>query len=317
LFTLGIFAAFIAVFVVAMVVGDVVVERQRVFKMLRGVRTIEIAPTDIRRRELAVPFFKRVAIPALRSATGFIQRLTPAGVVERLRKEVVYAGSPVGWDAERILAMKLVSIAVGVVGTIVLGKVGKLSNVQTIVLVLLGLFVGYYLPEWILRSKSGKRQGQIRRALPDALDLLSITVEAGLGFDAAMARVARQAGGPLGEEMHRVLQEMQIGKSRSEALRDLGERSSVPELKSFVLAMVQADIFGVSIAKVLHVQANEMRIKRRQRAEEAAQKVPVKIIFPLILCIFPALFVVLLGPAAITIYHNIINRPGGGGLAGG
>ena len=165
------------------------------------------------------------------------------------------------------------------------------------------MFIGYYLPEWVLRSRSGKRQGAMRRALPDALDLLSITVEAGLGFDAAVSRVSKQAGGPLGEELYRVLQEMQIGKSRADALRDLGERTTIPELKSFVLAMIQADIFGISIAKVLHVQANEMRVKRRQRAEEKAQKVPVKIVFPLLTCIFPSLLVVLLGPAAISIYR--------------
>jgi tight adherence protein C len=310
-FTLGIFAAFAAILIATVAVGDVILERQRVFKMLRGVRTIEVAPSDIRRRELAAPFLRRVLLPGLRDVGKFFRRLTPAGVVDRLSKEVVYAGSPIGWDAERIVAIKVVTIILGVAGAIVLGKVGGLSSFQIIVLALLGLFIGYYLPEWILRSKSGKRQGAMRRSLPDALDLLSITVEAGLGFDAAMARVARQAGGPLGEEMHRVLQEMQIGKSRSEALRDFGDRSNVPELKSFVLAMVQADIFGISIAKVLHVQANEMRIKRRQRAEEAAQKVPVKIIFPLILCIFPSLFVVLLGPAAITIYNNIISKHGG------
>ena len=313
--TIGLVTAFAAVVVAAVTIGEGVLERQRTYKMLREVRTIEIAPTDIRRRELAVPFLQRAILPALRGSGKFLQRLTPAGVLDRMRKEVVYAGSPPGWDAERVLAMKLLTTVGFVVGFFVLGKVGHLKNFQILVLVLLGLFVGYYLPEWILRSKSGKRQGTIRRALPDALDLLSITVEAGLGFDAAMARVARQAGGPLGEEMHRVLQEMQLGKSRAEALRDLGERSNVPELKSFVLAMVQADIFGVSIAKVLHVQANEMRIKRRQRAEEQAQKVPVKIIFPLILCIFPSLFVVLLGPAALTIYRNIIHRPGG--LSGG
>ena len=315
--TIGLFAGFAAIVVAVVTISDGVLERQRTYKMLREVRTIEIAPSDIRRRELAVPFLQRAIMPALRGSGKFVQRLTPAGVLERLRKEVVYAGSPPGWDAERILAMKVLTTVGGVIGLFVLGKyVGKLGNFQVIVLVLLGLFIGYYLPEWLLRSKSGKRQGQMQRALPDALDLLSITVEAGLGFDAAMARVARQAGGPLGEEMHRVLQEMQLGKSRAEALRDFGERSSVPELKSFVLAMVQADIFGVSIAKVLHVQANEMRIKRRQRAEEQAQKVPVKIIFPLILCIFPSLFVVLLGPAAITIYRNIIHR-GPGGLTAG
>jgi len=311
--TIGLLAAFAAVIVAALTIGEGVLERQRTYKMLREVRTIEIAPTDIRRRELAVPFLQRAVLPALRRSGSFLQRLTPAGVLDRLRKEVVYAGSPPGWDAERILAMKVLTTAGGVIGLFVLGKyVGHLANVQVIVLMLMGLFIGYYLPEWILRSKSGKRQGALRKALPDALDLLSITVEAGLSFDAAMARVARQAGGPLGEEMHRVLQEMQLGKSRAEALRDFGERSSIPELKSFVLAMVQADIFGVSIAKVLHVQANEMRIKRRQRAEEQAQKVPVKIIFPLILCIFPSLFVVLLGPAAITIYRNIIH----GGIGG-
>ena len=313
--TIGLVTAFAAVVLGVVTISEGVLERQRTYKMLREVRTIEIAPTDIRRRELATPFLQRAILPALRGSGKFLQRLTPAGVLERMRKEVVYAGSPPGWDAERVLAMKLMTTVGGVVGLFILGKVGHLKNFQILVLCLLGLFIGYYLPEWILRSKSGKRQGAIRRALPDALDLLSITVEAGLGFDAAMARVARQAGGPLGEEMHRVLQEMQLGKSRAEALRDLGERSSVPELKSFVLAMVQADIFGVSIAKVLHVQANEMRIKRRQRAEEQAQKVPVKIIFPLILCIFPSLFVVLLGPAAITIYRNIIHRPGG--LSGG
>jgi len=310
--TIGLFAAFAAIVLAAVTIGEGVLERQRTYKMLREVRTIEIAPSDIRRRELAVPFFQRAILPAMRGSGKFLKRFSPPGVLDRLRKEVVYAGSPPGWDAERILAMKTFTTVGLVAGFFVLGKVvGHLKSIQVIVLMLLGLFVGYYLPEWILRSKSGKRQGQIRRALPDALDLLSITVEAGLGFDAAMGRVARQAGGPLGEEMHRVLQEMQLGKSRAEALRDLGERSSIPELKSFVLAMVQADIFGVSIAKVLHVQANEMRIKRRQRAEEAAQKVPVKIIFPLILCIFPSLFVVLLGPAAITIYHNIVHRPGG------
>jgi tight adherence protein C len=224
-------------------------------------------------------------------------------VVDRLSKEVVYAGSPPGWDAERILATKVLTTIGFVVGGYFFGAAIGFHAVRIIIVMALGGFVGYYLPEWLLRSKSGKRQNAMRRALPDALDLLSITVEAGLGFDAAVARVARQEGGPLGEEFHRVLQEMQLGKSRADALRDFGDRTSIPELKSFVLAMIQADVFGISIAKVLHVQANEMRVKRRQRAEETAQKVPVKIVFPLLTCIFPALFVVLLGPAAISIYN--------------
>jgi tight adherence protein C len=172
--------------------------------------------------------------------------------------------------------------------------------------VIVGGMLGYYIPEWVLRSRSGDRQKQIQRSLPDALDLMSITVEAGLAFDAALERTAREMGGPLGDEFYRVHQEMRLGKSRAEALRDLGERSPLSELRSFVLAMVQADIFGIPIARVLHVQSRELRIKRRQRAEEQAQKLPVKIIFPLILCIFPSLFIVLLGPAAINIYESLI-----------
>jgi tight adherence protein C len=293
-------------------VQDFVLERRQVFKALRSVRAIELTPTDVRKRELAVPFFQRALIPGLKRFGSVGRRLTPASVTERLAKDLVYAGSPVGWDAERILAMKLLGIGVFAGLGFLLSKMAAFTTFRTLILAGLFGFVGYYLPEWILRSKSGARQHAMQRALPDALDLLSITVEAGLGFDAAVARVARQAGGPLGEELHRVLQEMQIGKTRSDALRDLADRTSIPELKSFVLAMVQADIFGISIAKVLQVQAREMRLKRRQRAEEQAQKVPVKIVFPLILCIFPSLFIVLLGPAVITIYENILsNTPGG------
>ena len=310
MFLLGILAAFAAVILIVATTTDFVLERERMFRTLRTVRAIELTPQDLRKRELAAPFMKRVVVPALQRSGTFFRRMTPVGVLERLRQELVYAGSPTGWDAERVIAMKAVTLGGGVLLALVLSKLGNLDPLQGIVVIFLAIYVGYYLPEWVLRSRSGKRQYKIQRALPDALDLLSITVEAGLGFDAAVARVAKQEGGPLGEELHRVLQEMQLGKGRSEALRDLGERSTVQELKSFVMAMIQADIFGISIGKVLHVQAAEMRIKRRQRAEEQAQKVPVKILFPLILCIFPSLFVVLLGPAAITIYENIIKRPG-------
>lgn len=304
--TVGVLLAFGAMLLAFIALQDFVLERRQVFKALRSVRAIELTPTDVRKRELAIPFYQRVLVPTLKGVGSIGRRFTPASVTERLRKELVYAGSPVGWDAERVLAMKLMGTAILGGLSLVASRLGGLTPFRGLVLMgLLGV-VGYYLPEWILRSKSGARQKAMQRALPDALDLLSITVEAGLGFDAAVARVARQAGGPLGEEFHRVLQEMQIGKTRADSLRDLADRTSIPELKSFVLAMVQADIFGISIAKVLAVQAREMRIKRRQRAEEQAQKVPVKIVFPLILCIFPSLFIVLLGPAMITIYQNIL-----------
>jgi tight adherence protein C len=305
---LGILAAFLAVALASIAVWDFALERRQVFKNLRSVRAIELSPSEVRQRELARPFTQRVALPALKNIGSLGRKFTPSSVTERLAKELVYAGTPAGWDAERVLAMKLLGAGVLGIGLLLLTHLGHMSNLRSLIIALLGVFAGYYAPEWILRAKSGQRQGNIQRTLPDALDLLSITVEAGLGFDAAVARVARQAGGPLGEELHRVLQEMQIGKSRSDALRDLGDRSTVPELKSFVLAMVQADVFGISISKVLHVQAHEMRVKRRQRAEEKAQKVPVKIVFPLIFNIFPSLFVVLLGPAIITIRQAFKTR---------
>ncbi|MGI8676471.1 MAG: type II secretion system F family protein, partial [Nocardioidaceae bacterium] len=145
-----------------------------------------------------------------------------------------------------------------------------------------------------------ERKELTQTALPDALDLLTISVEAGLGFDAALAHVAKNTHGPLAEEFARVLQEMQLGSGRSEAMRALGERSSLPELRGFVTSMVQADAFGIPVGRVLRVQATEMRTKRRQRAEEKAQKVPVKILFPLIFCILPTLFVVVMGPGVIS-----------------
>ena len=310
--TVGVLLAFGAMLLAFVALQDFVLERRQVFKALRSVRAIELTPTDVRKRELATPFYQRVLLPTLKGAGSVSRKFTPGTVTERLAKELVYAGSPVGWDAERVLAMKMLGVVFLGPGFFLLAhSLGGLTILRSVIVGGLGAFVGWYAPEWVLRSKSGARQKSIQRALPDALDLLSITVEAGLGFDAAVARVARQAGGPLGEEFHRVLQEMQIGKTRADALRDLGERTNISELKAFVLAMIQADIFGISIAKVLQVQAREMRIKRRQRAEEQAQKVPVKIVFPLILCIFPSLFIVLLGPAVITIYQNIIskNRP--------
>lgn len=299
--SVSLFLAFGAMALAFVAVGDLLLERRQVFLQLRSLRKIEITPTDMRQRELAIPFFRRVLVPTLRRLGKTGGRFTPTSVVERLGRELVYAGSPPGWDAERVLATKFLStIGFGVLGFAV-AKVAGFAFVRVVILGAFLAFIGYYIPEWVLRSRSGSRQKQIQRALPDALDLLSITVEAGLGFDAALARVARQEGGPLGEELHRVLQEMQFGKGRAEALRDLGERTTIGELKSFVLAMIQADVFGVSVSKVLQVQAHEMRLKRRQRAEEKAQKIPVKIIFPLIFCIFPSLFVVILGPAVIQI----------------
>lgn len=305
--TLGAAAAFGSITLVFLTAQGYVLERRQVFRSLRTVRGIELrTPEELKHKELAAPLGHRLLRPGLGALGRIGRRLTPIGVVERLEQELVHAGSPAGWDAERVLAFKvLLTVGLGV-GALVLGPLVGVAALKAIVLAAVLALLGWYAPEWIVRSRAGERQSAIQRSLPDSLDLLSISVEAGLGFDAALDRVAREVKGPLGQELFRVVQEMQLGTSRVEALRALSDRNNVPELKSFVLAMVQADLLGVSIGSVLQVQAREMRIKRRQRAEERAQKLPVKIVFPLIFCIFPSLFVVLLGPAAIRISQTVL-----------
>lgn len=260
------------------------------------------SPATVVPVQLSKPLLARL-LPGLGRFGAFVARITPLKVLDRLRRELAYAGDPPRWDAEKILALKVLAAVVLPGLGLAAGVFGTSARTPLIAAVLAAL--GYQIPDLVLKARYRKRQTQIADALSDTLDLLAITVEAGLGFDSAVARVAQESGGPLGEELYRMIQEMQLGKTRPEALRDLAERSTLPELKSFVLSMVQADIFGVSIAKVLKVQSNELRTKRRQAAEEKAQKIPVKIVFPLVFCIFPCLFVVLVGPAAIRIYQAL------------
>jgi tight adherence protein C len=231
-------------------------------------------------------------------------RLSPAGITARLQHRLDLAGNPVTWTPDRILAAKGLGLLLG-------GALGALLGVRSagwlVVALVLGAVFGFFLPDLLLLNAGQKRQEKIRRALPDALDMLTVCVEAGLGFDAALAQVARNTSGPLSQECARVLQEMQIGKSRNEALRALTLRTTVPELRTFVSALAQAGELGVPIANVLREQARDLRVRRRQRAEEQAQKVPVKILFPLITCLFPAMFVVIIGPGAISIARVLMN----------
>lgn len=231
-------------------------------------------------------------------------RLSPAGVAHNLQRRLDLAGNPPTWTPDRMLAAKGLGLLLGAALGALLGfrSVGFL-----ITGLLLGAIFGFFLPDLLLLNAGQKRQTHIRRALPDALDMLTVCVEAGLGFDAALAQVARNTNGPLAQECARVLQEMQIGKSRNEALRALTTRTTVAELRSFVSALAQAGELGVPIASVLREQAREMRLRRRQRAEEQAQKVPVKILFPLIACLFPAMFVIIIGPGAISIAKVLMN----------
>jgi tight adherence protein C len=225
--------------------------------------------------------------------------MTPDDYSERIQQKLDVAGNPPGWTVDRIVSLKVVGIGVGVLAGAMFCVLMDWSLVRGVLVTAGAGVAGYYGPNLFLYQKGHDRTEKMQRELPDALDLLSISVEAGLGFDAALSQVARNTTGPLSQELARVLQEMQIGLGRSAALRALGERSSLPDLRSFTSAMVQADAFGIPVGQVLRVQSAEIRLKRRQRAEEQAQKVPVKIMIPLVLFILPCLFIAVIGPAVI------------------
>jgi tight adherence protein C len=225
---------------------------------------------------------------------------TSGSALARLRKWLDYAGNPPYWTVERVFEIKgLGLVAVLIVGTLIGFLLG--GGLGAVIGGLAGALIGFFIPDLVIYQLSYNRQEKIRSTMPDILDMLTVSVEAGLGFDAALAQITRYGRGPVAGEFARVLQEMQIGRARVDALRALGQRSNVTELRSFCAIVVQASELGVPIAAVLREQSKEMRIRRRQRAEELAQKVPIKILFPLIFCLFPALFIVILGPGMINI----------------
>lgn len=263
--------------------------------------------TDARQLRLTRSATERVVEPTIHWFASRARRLTPVGWVEQLDQRLALAGRPAAWTLERVLAGKLLlAVAGATVGSLVFAgerTAGKL--------LLWGLMTvgGYFAPDLVLYSRAQKRRAAISVTLPDTLDQMTIAVEAGLGFESAMAHAGRTGKGPLAEELVRTLQEMQVGVDRSTAMRNLAERTGDPDLRRFVHAIVQAERYGIPVADVLRTQAAEQRTKRRQRAEERAMKIPVKIIFPVVLCILPTLFIVIMGPAAIRIVRTL----GGGG----
>jgi tight adherence protein C len=279
-------------------------ERRRPVALLES-QVGQVDSIDLRQQELEGSVFDRAIMPAVRRIGGGIARLTPLDLYSRIDRKIVLAGSPPSLDAERVVAMKIVFAIGGLVVGILLAPLVPFGGfVAKVAVVGLLAFLGYVIPSMQVSQMAARRQTTIQRQLPDVMDLLTISVEAGLGFDAAMAQVVHNVPGPLAEEMSRLLQEIQIGVGRADAFRHVAERTDVAELNAFVLAMIQADQFGVSIASVLRAQSRELRQKRRQRAEEAAQKVPVKLLFPMIFMVLPAMFIVLLGPGIIKIYDQ-------------
>lgn len=303
----GIALIFVALLIVIVAIalsprGSVGVNRS-----IAVLEALTAAPQEMK-HELDAPFGDRVLVPLLNRAQGLGRRLTPADANERIHIKLERAGNPPGWTADRVSAGKVVGFFAALGLSLLLSLAMGLAFLPTLGFVVAASVAGYMAPNMYLYQRAYDRADVLQRALPDAIDLLTISVESGLGFDAAIAQVARNTEGPLSEEFARMLKEMQLGRGRTDALRSLGERTDLPDLRAFVSAMVQADAFGIPVAQVLRVQSSEIRVKRRQWAEEAAQKVPVKILVPLIFCILPCLFIAVLGPAAITIMDNFSGR---------
>jgi tight adherence protein C len=292
-----------AVFLGAVAVGAILAERAQIRESLRRLESYQVA--GARDQEMLKTFGNRVISPFSSGAMGLVRKYTPVGYVEGIRHKLVLAGNPPGFEVDRLLIFKVLGTASGVVWVpLVVFGLGFKGMIMYLAIAFLwgGSFL---MADLSLGRKIEARQKEIARKLPDILDLLVISVEAGLGFEQAIDRTSSSVPGPLSEEFRRMLQETRVGASRADALRALDQRTEVPELRSFILAMLQADTFGVSIARILRAQADEMRIRRRLAAQELAQKAPIKMLFPLVLCIFPAMFVVVLGPAFISIAKNI------------
>jgi tight adherence protein C len=284
-------------------------ERRRAVRLLESqVGGTAAENVNLREQALSESFSRRILVPIVAGASRVARRVTPIDARDRVVRKLLIAGSPPGWDAERILAFKIIGLAGGIViGLFLPNLLGDPSLPIRLLAVGLLAFVGFVAPDTLLNRRVEERQREILRTLSDTLDLLTISVEAGLSLNAAIAQVVQNVPGVLSAEFARMLQEIQLGVPRADAFRNLAERTDVEELNAFALAMIQADVFGVSIASVLRTQAQQLRIKRRQRAEQKAQQTPVKIVFPLILCILPALFIVIVGPGAIRIWQSFIN----------
>ncbi|MFZ5911351.1 MAG: type II secretion system F family protein [Chloroflexota bacterium] len=260
--------------------------------------------------ELSQPFSERVIIPFLQNIGEFSSRFTPQKAVEDTNKKLELAGNPIRMDASTFLASRFVVAALfGGFLTLIFIFSPRTWGLGAIVLVvLLFTVLGFSFPQLWLQSKINGRQKEIRKAMPDALDLLTICVEAGLGFDAAMSKVAEKWENQLSLAFSRAIREVQLGKTRREALRDMADRIGLGEMTSFVAAVIQSEMLGVSLAKVLRIQSDQMRMKRRQRAEEEAHKAPIKMLLPMGLLIFPSIMIILLVPAGF----RILNTFGGG-----
>ena len=256
--------------------------------------------------ELSRPFSERILVPMIRGSSTFVSRFTPQRSIENTQHKLELAGNPNNWSAAEFLGIRGLAALLFAALTFVLLMLTEAGVTRQLLFSGAMGLLGFFLPVVWLGRRIKSRQDEIVRTLPDALDLLTISVEAGLPFDGAMQRVAEKWDNELSKGFQRLLTEMQVGKSRRDALRDMSDKMDVPDVTSFVAALIQADQLGISIAKVLRIQAEQMRIKRRQRAEEKAQQAPIKMLIPMTFLIFPTILIVIMGPALLVLKESAV-----------
>jgi len=263
--------------------------------------------------ELSQPFSQRIIVPIAKRMGEFVMRFTPQNAITSMSKKMEMAGNPGNMDPAVMFALRFLGIPFGAIFIVLdyIAAPGSFMDGKGLLFALPAALIGFYLPDLLLKSRIDRRQKDIRRAMPDGLDLLTICVEAGLGFDAAMSKLYEKWDNEMGRAFGRVVREIQLGKLRREALRDMADRLGVSEMSSFVAAVIQSEQLGVSMAHVLRIQADQMRIRRRQLAEEEAHKAPIKMLLPMAMFIFPALCIVLMTPAFL-----ILLEQGAGPLGG-
>lgn len=254
--------------------------------------------------ELSLPITDRIFVPIIRRISEMVVRMTPQTTLERTTRQLELAGNPRNMSAAEFWAVRIfATVLLGGLGFLLAFRWGEDTS-NRLLYTLGGVFLGFILPAMFLRSIIDRRKAVIIKKLPDALDLMTICVDAGLTFNAAMQKVDEKWDDALAKEFGRVIYEIQLGKSRRQSLRDMADRMDVPDVTSFIASILQADQLGVGIGKVLRIQSEQMRVRRRQRAEEKAHQAPVKMTFPLVFLIFPSMFIVLLGPAGFQVVRS-------------
>ena len=280
--------------------ADLVVERLDAYARVE-------APLNLDQHEAELAFSQRVFLPLIRQIAGMIGRRTPEAAMRRLQQTLTLAGSPLGLSSGEFMAVRYIAAGLGSIGGAMIGLAINGPSFAFIGAAVAAL-IAYLVPRFLIASRVKKAQKQIRRSLPDAMDLMSVCVEAGLTFEGAMGKVAERYTDRLGTEFGQVLSEIRLGRQRRDAMADLGERSGVDEVISFTQAVIQSDSMGTGIAKVLRIQSDELRRRRRQRAQEKGAQASLKMLFPMVLFIFPALWIVLLGPAVLLLLKSFSGK---------